>query len=67
MLGIIYLMFLSGLEIDFNFDPKKSEAVRQKRAALDHQRPRAISAFCSISLALSWIISLLGYTKNIFL
>jgi len=65
MLGIIYLMFLSGLEIDFDLIQKS------RKQSDKNGNPLIISVLSYlgillISLALSWIISLLGYTKDIF-
>lgn len=65
MLGIIYLIFLSGLEIDFDLIQKS------RKQSDKNGNPLIISVLSYlgillISLALSWIISLLGYTKDIF-
>ncbi|MFS8513717.1 MAG: cation:proton antiporter [Planifilum fulgidum] len=65
MLGIIYLMFLSGLEIDFDLI-QKSRKHSGKRG-----NPLVIGlvsylGILLISLGLSWIIHWLGYAKDIF-
>src|SRR5690606_28033409 len=65
MLGIIYLMFLSGLEIDFDFIQKS------RKQSDKNGNPLIISVLSYlgillISLALSCIISLFGYTKDVF-
>ncbi|PRX40120.1 transporter (CPA2 family) [Planifilum fimeticola] len=65
MLGIIYLMFLSGLEIDFDLIQKS------RKHSGKNGNPLAIGTVSYIgilllSLALSWIIHGLGYTKDVF-
>ncbi|MEW9033179.1 MAG: cation:proton antiporter, partial [Planifilum fimeticola] len=65
MLGIIYLMFLSGLEIDFDLIQKS------RKHSGKHGNPLVIGTvsyigILLISLALSWVIHGLGYTKDIF-
>lgn len=65
MLGIIYLMFLSGLEIDFDLILKS----RKHSGKRGNPLVIGIAGYLGIlllSLGLSWVIYSLGYVKDIF-
>src|SRR5690606_5321668 len=65
MLGIIYLMFLSGLEIDFDLILKS----RKHSGKRGNPLVIGIAGYLGIlllSLGLSWVIYGLGYVKDIF-
>ncbi|PTX59618.1 transporter (CPA2 family) [Melghirimyces profundicolus] len=64
MLGIIYLMFLTGLEVDFDLIQKS-----RKQSGSANPLLIGVISFAAIfaaSLVLAWLLSLIGYVTDIF-
>ncbi|SMO65239.1 monovalent cation:proton antiporter family protein [Melghirimyces algeriensis] len=64
MLGIIFLMFLTGLEVDFNLIQES----RKKSGSVNPLKLGFIS-FAGIflaSLLLAWLLSIMGYVSDVF-
>ncbi|SDZ75650.1 monovalent cation:H+ antiporter-2, CPA2 family [Thalassobacillus cyri] len=71
-LGFIFLMFLSGLEIDFSIFGKKKKAKKPENKGIEPPNPLWISlmvfaAIFALSLGLSYLFVLVGFIDNLFL